>query len=923
MPSLCRVLSTLLFVCLSAGAEGMGSAQTTAPETLLAGTVEDPSGARIPLATVHVAGHGMARDLHTDSVGHFETWVPRGDYSLTIAADGFRAAQRDVHLGADADGAPLHVSLQIAARPEEIAVADDRANSTSAADNLSSIELHGPELEMLSDDDATFRQELLALAGGIGKAPQVYVDGFTGARIPPKNAIRAVRINRNPFSAQWDQFGLGRVEIDTKPGADRMHGTLNVAGSDNVLNSSDPYASSAQPPYYFLNFDGNVSGPLGKKTSWMLAGVFNDLQNSVAVNAFAPAQISEAVPDPQKLDTASLRIDRQVTPDNTFTGRFEFDRVTLNNGGVGQLVLPSQGYASTLDTSTLQLSDEQIIGLSTVNQSRFEYVRTRLDQHPVSTPSGSCVAPLSSATCTIVVQGSFAGGADPAQLLRDSLDHFEFQDYLSVEHRTHFLRLGARYRLDRDANTSTAGYNGQFTFASLVDYAANQPSQYTLTAGKPSATVLTGDLAFYAEDEWKAAPNLTVDYGVRFESQSAIPDHFDPGPRVGISWAAHRKGAKTPLVVLRGSFGVFYTRFPVPQLLTSVRQNGVSQQSYILEDAATLKSLYQSYLYARMQPPIAAATPTPWQLSPRLRSSYDLITQAVAEHSFGRFGAVSVTWLNARGVHQYLSRNVNAPMPGTGARPLGGNGNVYQFSSDGMERANILVVNGHVTVARRLSMFSTLLLIRHDTDFTGVNAFPSNQYNLAQDYGRENSTAHRQFFSGASLRLPHGFTADAFFTADGGTPFNITTGTDLNGDSIFNDRPSFATSASPAGSVVATRWGTFDLTPQPGEKIIPINYGIGPMFVYLQFSAGKTFTFGPRPSSGVAPAGAKPLPPAPPRYSLSFSVEAQNLLNHANGSLPVGVLSSPLFGQSLSQATNYTTNTAASRYIYLRTAFSF
>ena len=232
-----------------------------------------------------------------------------------------------------------------------------------------------------------------------------------------------------------------------------------------------------------------------------------------------------------------------------------------------------------------------------VSEAHFQYLRTRLKQTPVSD------AP------TLNVQGAFNGGGSPSQVTSDHQDRYEFQEIFTRQQGTkHFLRFGGRYRLLRDANLATANYNGQFTFPSITAYQITEqglannetdaeiratcvttpqgpvcggPTQFNITAGDPSAVVLTGDLGVFAEDEWKISNNFTLDLGLRIESQTGIPDHFDPAPRAGFAWAIGQKAKKPPIFTLRGGAGIFYDRFVSTNILTSIRQNGVTQASYL------------------------------------------------------------------------------------------------------------------------------------------------------------------------------------------------------------------------------------------------------------------------------------------------------------------------------------------------------
>jgi hypothetical protein len=894
-------------------------AQSRPVMSMVSGTVSDPSGAKIPHAALVLSGQDFHQQIATDSAGHFFVYLPPGSYTLSAEAPGFSANTTEIIVSNSGTPVRVAVDLRIAVRQEDIFVPVDTGTTTAADDNASALVFRGVDLDAFSNDDATFQKELLALAGGDGKAPNIFVDGYSGGRIPPKSAIASVRINRNLFSAAYDTFGQGRVEISTKPGGESLHGQINVNATDKALNAQNPYLTT-EPPYYMLNLDGNLSGSFDKNTAFFVSGVFNNQQNNAALNALATAnQVSPyitAVPDPLVTNTYSLRIDRQVTATNNFTGRYEFNQINLTNGGLTPLLtVATQAFNSGITSQMLQLADTQVFGPDIVYDSRFQYIRTRLQQDAISS------APA------VVVQGAFNDGGNSSQSQRDNQDHFEFQQALSIDRGVHYLRFGARYRLFREANLSTANYNGQFTFPSLAAYVAKQPSQFSLTQGKASANVLTGDLGAYAEDEWKPAKSVTLDLGLRIESQSAIPDHLDIAPRAGGAWALHRNKQKAVFLTLRGGGGIFYDRFAGADILTSIRQNGISQQTFYVSNPG----FYCTSLAACQSSPAynpSATSPTIYRLSPSLKSEYGWYGNFSVERLISRYGRIAISYNTIRGVHQYDSQNVNAPLPGTynplvpgsGIRPFGGTQNIYEFDSNGIEKRQGFGINSRFVLNRVVGFVS--YNYNHQFQNVGVTAstFVSNSYNLAQDYGRA-PVPTQQLFVGGTVQLFFGISSSIFANTQGGVPFNIVTGTDLNGDSIYNDRPAFATNTTANSQVYRTRFGTFDANPQPGEKIIPINYGNSPNFLYVDLSASRTFKVGPRPASKLVggKAGARPDPP----YALTFTVDSPGIFNRRNPGQPVGVLTSPLFGQSVSQNNPITANTAANRVIFVQTSFSF
>ena len=900
----------------------------------LEGSVSDPSGAKIAYATVRVSSRTLRREVKTSAIGAFSLALPPGRYSATFKAPGFREYTTRITLSEQSMDASIRVRLEIATRPEEITVPAEREESTAASENMSALTFNENQLNEFSDDEDVFQQEIKALAGGEGlRAPEILLNGFSNGRFPPKNTIQEIQINRNPYSAEYDSLGFGRVEIVTKPGSSHLHGEVSSWGTDNAFNAQNPY-TTVEPPYYTVNLDGNLSGSFNRKTSFFFSGAYYDLQNNAVVDAFNPeslAPLDEAVRSPSVTQTYSGRLDRQVTKTNTLMARYEYNEVTVNNNGVGLLVLPSEGLNSTTSTSTLQMMDTQIIGASTISEAHFQFARIHQDQSPASTEAA------------IVAQGLFNAGGSPAQTMVDNQDQYEFQELLTIQHGAHYLRIGGRYRLLNRTNENRTGYNGLYMFPDQATYAlalqgetpaqifasTGETIQYNLTTGNAEALLLMGDLGVFAEDEWKLRKNMTLDLGFRFESQSAVPDHADPAPRIGFAWAVGQNSHRHALLMLRSGGGIFYDRFDSTNILTAIReQSGTYQSSYYVENP----NFYQQYLSSA--PPVSllgALPPTLYNINPHLRNEYALIGGLTAERSLGRIGSISVDYIFNRGDHQWLSRNINAPLPGTynpadpssGVRPLGGTQNIYQFDSGGVQKAQILFVNSQFQFSKRARGFVAYSLSHVNQDVGTATTFPSNQYNLSQDYGRA-AQPTQQIFADVNIQFPLGFGGFLFANAAGGTPFNITTGTDLNGDTIYNDRPAFATSPTAASILYRTPFGTFDANPQPGERTIPINYGNSPNFFFLEVHLGKVFKLGPRPNRTPGRKGSVKRPDRP--YSLTFGVDAYNLTNRNNRGTPVGVLSSPYFGQSISLNSPLAVkgvSTSANRTVTLHCRFSF
>jgi len=323
------------------------------------------------------------------------------------------------------------------------------------------------------------------------------------------------------------------------------------------------------------------------------------------------------------------------------------------------------------------------------------------------------------------------------------------------------------------------------------------------------------------------------------------------------------------------------------------------------------------------------------------------------ERQLGKSANLAVTYLNARGVHVFFTNNINAPNPvKNGQRPDLNKGTIYQFESDGVFRQNQLIVNSSIRMGTKLSAFGYYSLNYANSDTGGSGYFPSNPYNPGEDYGRASFDVRHRVFIGGSATLPYAFRLSPFIIATSGSPFNVTTALDPFADSLFNQRAAFASCPSTSPTVKQTPYGCFDSNPQPGERIVPINFLTGPAKFTLNLRLSKSFGFGKKAESANTGPGGGPGaggtfgrgPGGPPgqrggfggrgpggpdgnitnhRYSLTFSVAARNIFNHVNLATPVGNLSSSLFGLSNGLERQPFSQSTSNRRIDLQATFSF
>jgi Carboxypeptidase regulatory-like domain len=953
----------------------------------LHGTVADPDNAVIPGATVTLTpASGKALTTQSQSDGTYTLrGVPAGTYSMTVTMQGFATfVKQGIHVTAGQSLA-IDAKMAIQVESQEVQVTAQSAQvSVDQDSNASSTVIKGKDLDALSDDPDELSSELSALAGPAAgpSGGQIYVDGFTGGQLPPKSSIREIRINQNPFSSQYDKLGYGRVEVFTKPGTDKYHGTYSVQGGDNRFNTSNPFLGPAntQPPYYTLFMIGSVSGPISHSASFTVGGshrtiIDNNIVNpsgfyatsADSVTPCAPGdpdpsctffssfpEAARAVTHPQTRSDISPRIDLALGEKNTLTMRYQYYVNGAQNSGVGNTNLPTVGYNTESTEHTIQISDTQILNARVINETRFEYQRDYSTQDPLSTDP------------TLLVQGIFTTGGSSQGTSRSTSTHIEVQNYTSIALAKNFIRFGGRLRTTGESLTSTGGQNGTFTYSYLLDpctdphqtkkpsncaagvttpcdqanagissYQCGLPGQYNVTTiNQATVNGRLTDVGLYLEDDWKAKPNLTLSYGLRYEAQNLINSAYDLAPRVSFAYGIPRGGGKSTTTVVRGGYGIFYDRFVLSDFLTTQQLNGTAQvKATFINPGITCTPTNPGGCGSS-----TSSRPTTYTFGNGLRSSYTLQSAIGVDQQLGRAATVSVNYLNARGVHQYLSRNFVSDEDFN-----------YQFQSGGVYHENQLLINMNARL-QKVTLFGFYALSFANANTSGSGFFPTSNTDTRVDYGRSTFAKTNMGVFGGSLQLPYKFMASPFMIAQSGTPYNLTTGLDPQGTSIYNQRPYFV-NGDRGGCRVASDFSstqTGSLTP------VPINYCAGPANFTLNLRLARTFGFGPKtevaggggqggqggnrggPGRG-GPGGGGRGPGGPGgggpmgmgggnsghRYSVTFGAQAFNVFNVIPYGTPTSSLSSPRFGQFTTLAGGPFSSSTAVRRITLQAAFNF
>jgi hypothetical protein len=859
----------------------------------------------------------------------------------------------------------LDVQLVIAAESQVVNV-EAEANSVSAdtAENGDALVVKEKELAALSDDPDELSQQLQALAGPGGgpDGAQIYIDGFTGGNLPPKSSIREVRINSNPFSPEYDRPGFGRIQIFTKPGSDKIRGQGFMQYNKEALNSRSPLLDQSKRPPYQQQFYGfSLSGPLFKSKA---SFGFDAEHRTIDENAFIlattldgglnPLNINEAILTPQFRTTLSPRVDYSINANNTLTVRYQNTRVELDKQGAGGFSLADQAYNQASSENTLQVTETAVLSANAMNETRFQYMRAALnDTANNSTPA-------------LIVAGAFQSGGPQIGNSGTITNNWELTNTSTYTKGTHTLKWGGRVRESFLRDTSVNNFGGTFTFFGGIGPeldAANQAiagtsvqlsalevyqrtllfeqeglpaaeiralgggaSQFSLGTGTPTAALHQLDTGLFVNDDWRARPNLTLSYGLRYEAQTNIGDHGDFAPRIAVAWGVDGGANKAAKTVLRAGFGIFYDRIAINDSINAMRYNGVTQQSYLILNPDFFPTVPSLASLAGSQQPQELQLLYGGIQAPRTYQATVGVDRQVNQHV--RF---NVSYVGNRGVHLERSVNVNAPVDGV--YPYGDSDIRLLTETVGFSRSNMLIVSPNVNFGK-IFLFGFYGLSYGKDDNEGQ---PANPYNLRAEWGPSSfADIRHRLLLGSSLPLLLKFTISPFFLVQSGTPYNITTGIDSSDTGFAEERPELmtglsASSCSGGDLVYAAGMGCFNLNPAAGAATIGRNYGRGPATVNLGLRLARTWSFGGSGESGPAqgqmgpppggggprggggPGGGGPSPGGGPppgafggmtgrKYNLTLSVNARNALNHPNYAAPNGDLSSPFFGQYLSLA---------------------
>ncbi|MEK6288663.1 MAG: carboxypeptidase regulatory-like domain-containing protein [Acidobacteriota bacterium] len=838
--SLARRIPSCLVLMLIAAIAVPGQSPPQSYE--VSGVVIDPSGAVIAEAKVTLRRDDQRTEQSktTNQKGEFRfPRLPSGNYELEIRKDGFKPTTTQLTIGAKPT-APLEITLPIADVREEIAVADrpNQAN-TNPEENLGVIKLDREALKnlpVLGNDIISSVANLVDASSTGSGGPTVLVDGLETTRKVPASMIKEVRINQNPYSAEFARPGRGRIEVITKPGEPEYHGEFNFIFRDFRLDARNAFALE-RPPEQRRIFEGALTGPLGRgeKTSFFFSVDREEEDLQSVVFARTPAGVFSAnVANPNRDTELSFRIDHQASKRTTFSVRYEFTVDSTRNGGVGGFNLPEVATNSNGREHQLFFNHRLIISPSLVNEFTL---RAGTDNNVTRSERPGIPR--------LVVPDAFTGGGSQADR-RATENHVQLNEILSWNHGKHFVKSGLNIPdISRRGLSDRTNFGGTFSFSTVEDYLNNRPFLFSINQGDGYLVFWQKEFGLFVQDNILVRPNFSIAPGLRYDKQNYLGDKNNFSPRLSFAYAPDKKRK----AVLRGGAGIFYDRTGAGPIGDRLRFDGRRLRQVNITDPGYPDPLSSGGTLAAQ--PVSIV-----RFAPNLRSPYTFQFTMGLERQLNKSLTATATYINTRGSKLFRSRDINAPLPSSVERPDPAIGVLRQVESTGHSQTHALELMLRGKISRFFNGTIQYNLGRAYNNTGGINSRPANNYDLTSEWSRADFDERHRFNLLGTMKAGEWLNLGMTLALTSGRPYSLTTGRDDNRDNLANDRPAGVRRNSLQG---------------PGAATLDLRW------------AKELSLKEPKKGEDEGPA-------------ITLAVAAFNVLNRTNYAGFVGNLSSPFFG---------------------------
>lgn len=742
------------------------------------GTITDPSGASVRDCMVLLVGKAgdALQEARSDESGRFHLApVSPGEYFLDIAANnGFAAIRLPLHVSSGTL-VPIAIRLRLLAVDATVNVADEPSGvNTDAASNGDQATANSQMIEkvpVLDQDVVSTFTPFLANSSVGSKGITLVVDGIEmkGAGVS-MSAIKSVSINNDPYSPEARSPGKGRIEITTKTGTAKFHGSLNFTFRDSSIDATTHFAL-VPPVEQKRIYEGSVTGPLGRggKDTFLISGSRQEdnLESIVHATDATDTVITQNVATPVHTTLFAARVARDLSPTHRISVQYNVEDVISRNLGVGGVVLAEGGINSQAREDDLFMNDTLTISPRLLNQFQFFLEK---DHNPSRSATD---APK------VVVDGAFTGGGAQADVL-DTENNLKINDILTFIKGRHLFKAGIVIpNLSRRAWEDHANRLGTFSYASVAALAAQTPYKFTQQAGPGRTTFWANELGSFVSDQIQVMPNLQVSLGLRYDWQTYFDTLHNFGPRVSVAYS-RENDRKT---VYRAGYGIFFDRAGARPISELKRFDGQIIRSVTILNPD----------YANPFPPGQSIDTLPTDL---ITLAPNVSIPLLNFFSFGvdrqmfKGASLSLSYRGNVGLNLFRSIDANAPTgPAYSTRPNPSFGVVRQIQSRGHQVSNALDITFRSNVSRWFTGLAQYTLGRTNNDSGGIGWYPANQYDNTGEYARADFDQLQRLNILGTINEGHWLSLGLAINLNSGTPYTETSGIDSYQTGLLNARP--------------------------------------------------------------------------------------------------------------------------------------
>lgn len=934
-------------------------AQESITTSSITGRVVDVSGALVPSATVIVVATATQQQYTatTDSHGRFRIpYLAPGSYSITASAPGFSVASTSIQLtvGTSFDMAlQLQVgaattTLSVTAEPPTLEQNRSQISETVTQNEISQLPYSGRnylDLALLtpgvSNTNTASVQTFAETSPVVGQGYSInsqrnfsnsfVVDGLSAnddaaglaGNSYGMDVVREFQVVTSGGQAEFGRALGGYFNLVTRSGDNQLHGTLYGFLRNQRLNAANALSQSTLPLTQG-QYGASISGPLKKDRTFFFTNYEGKRLNTNGVVTINPTQAAAVnarlnaigftgprltvgttattlYPTTVHTDNVFARLDHRFNDSDQFSVRYSYYRLNATNArGAGALADVSYGTAVMDGNHTIALSNVATLTPHLFNETRGQVVWDELNA-PSNTQNSSAIVISGVATF-----GRFSSSPTARKNLL-----YEAVDNLVLQHGSHTLKGGVDFLFNNDTITFPMSIAGSYTFASLSAFQSGTTAyaSYAQNFGTPFIQQNNPNIGFYAQDEWKVLPSLTLNLGVRYDLQflkTIQTDTNNVSPRLGFAWSPF-SNSKT---VVRGSYGLFYDRVPLRALANALLSAGNTT------DPSQGRLLQYTYVPTDTGAPAfpnMSTTPNPGSkisyalMNRNIQNAYSEQASLGVEQQVFRTGTLGISYQHTRGLHLLSSYNTNINLDGT--RQDNTRGNIKPYDSRFDSSYDGLAVS---FLERPVAWGSARISYTWSKALDNVGEFffssPINNFDFSVDRGRsDDDQRHRLVLDatanssmlpahGLAQQLTHGWKLGGILQYYSRLPFNIVTGGQTKQQT--SQRPC-TTSYS-----LTANGGTNPCTEAVKGSVIGRNTGIGFDFFNLNARLSRTFTL-------------------TERWNLETIAEAFNALNHRNDMLPNATWGTSTYPSTPSASFGQATAVGDSRSVQLALRLTF